>query len=158
MANPNLLLAKAWDNRLGCALAAEVALALKGQKHPNRLFAVATVQEEVGLRGAQTSAFKVQPDVAIALDSGIAHDTPGTEGDEKLGRRAPKIVGPLLTAGGMGSATFPLLVGLVSRRTGSLRSGRLARSNLRGSMINRSSRCRAAGCKASCCRATWYKV
>ena len=90
MANPNLLLAKAWDNRLGCALAAETALALKGQKHPNTLFAVATVQEEVGLRGAQTSAFKVKPDVAIALDSGISHDTPGTEGDEKLGG------GPLL--------------------------------------------------------------
>lgn len=85
MANPNLLLAKAWDNRMGCALAAEVALRLKGQKHPNRLFAVATVQEEVGLRGAQTSATKIRPDVAFALDVGIAHDTPGTEGDEKLG-------------------------------------------------------------------------
>jgi endoglucanase len=53
--------------------------------HPNTLFAVATVQEEVGLRGAQTSAFKLQPDVGIALDVGIAHDTPGTEGDCKLG-------------------------------------------------------------------------
>ncbi len=85
MANPNLMLAKAWDNRIGCALAAETALRLRGQRHPNTLFAVATVQEEVGLRGAQTSAFKVQPDVAFALDVGIAHDTPGTEGDEKLG-------------------------------------------------------------------------
>ena len=85
MANPRLYLAKAWDNRVGCALAAEVAQQLKGQSHPNTLFAVATVQEEVGLRGAQTSAFKVQPDVAFALDTGIAHDTPGTEGDEKLG-------------------------------------------------------------------------
>jgi len=85
MANPNLLLAKAWDNRMGCALAAETARHLKGQKHPNTLFAVATVQEEVGLRGAQTSATKIRPDVALALDVGIAHDTPGTEGDEKLG-------------------------------------------------------------------------
>src|SRR5438094_846107 len=85
MANPNLLLAKAWDNRMGCALAAETARRLKGDSHPNTLFAVATVQEEVGLRGAQTSAFKIQPDVAFALDVGIAHDTPGTEGDEKLG-------------------------------------------------------------------------
>jgi endoglucanase len=85
MANPNLMLAKAWDNRLGCALAAETALELKGVRHPNTLLAVATAQEEVGLRGAQTSAFKVKPDVAIALDTGIAHDTPGTEGDEKLG-------------------------------------------------------------------------
>jgi endoglucanase len=85
MANPNLLLAKAWDNRIGCALATETARRLKGVAHPNTVYAVATVQEEVGLRGAQTSAFKVQPDVAFALDVGIAHDTPGTEGDEKLG-------------------------------------------------------------------------
>jgi endoglucanase len=85
MSNPNLLLAKAWDNRIGCALAAETVRALKGASHPNTVYAVATVQEEVGLRGAQTSAFKIQPDVGIALDVGIAHDTPGTEGDEKLG-------------------------------------------------------------------------
>ena len=85
MANPNLLLAKAWDNRIGCAMAAEVAARLKGEKHPNVLYAVATVQEEVGLRGAKTSAFRIRPDVAIALDVGIAHDTPGTEGEEKLG-------------------------------------------------------------------------
>jgi putative aminopeptidase FrvX len=85
MANQNLMLAKAWDNRIGCALAAETARRLKGVAHPNTVYAVATVQEEVGLRGAQTSAFKVQPDVGIALDVGIAHDTPGTEGDEKLG-------------------------------------------------------------------------
>jgi len=85
MANPNLLLAKAWDNRIGCALAAETAKRLEGVSHPNTLFAVATVQEEVGLRGATTSAFKVKPDVALALDVGIAHDTPGTDGDVKLG-------------------------------------------------------------------------
>ena len=87
MANPNLMLAKAWDNRIGCALAAVTAKRLKEKevKHPNTVFAVATAQEEVGLRGAATSAFKVQPDVAFALDVGIAHDTPGTEGEEKLG-------------------------------------------------------------------------
>jgi endoglucanase len=85
MANPSLLLAKAWDNRIGCALAAETVRRLEGVRHPNTVFAGATVQEEVGLRGAQTSAFKVQPDVAIALDVGIAHDIPGTEGDERLG-------------------------------------------------------------------------
>ena len=85
MANPHVYLAKAWDNRIGCAMAAEAAHALKGVSHPNTVYAVATVQEEVGLRGAQTSAFKVQPDVAFALDVGIAHDSPGAEGDEKLG-------------------------------------------------------------------------
>jgi endoglucanase len=85
MANPRLLLAKAWDNRVGCALLAETALALRGRAHPNTLFAVATVQEEVGLRGAQTAAFAVKPDVAIVLDVGVARDTPGTEGEGKLG-------------------------------------------------------------------------
>jgi endoglucanase len=85
MANPNVYMAKAWDNRIGCAMAAETARALKGVAHPNTVFAVATVQEEVGLRGAGTSAFKIQPDVAFALDVGIAHDSPGAEGDEKLG-------------------------------------------------------------------------
>src|SRR6266850_2035722 len=90
MANPDLMLAKAWDNRIGCALAAETVRQLKGVAHPNTVVAVATVQEEVGLRGAQTSVYKVAPDVAFALDVGIAHDIPGTEGDEKLGG------GPLL--------------------------------------------------------------
>jgi putative aminopeptidase FrvX len=85
MANPNLLLAKAWDNRIGCAMVAETLLRLKGSSHPNTVLGVATVQEEVGLRGATTSAFKTNPDVAFALDVGIAHDTPGTEGDERLG-------------------------------------------------------------------------
>jgi putative aminopeptidase FrvX len=85
MANPDLLLAKAWDNRIGCAIAAEVARRLKGAPHPNTLYVVGTAQEEVGLRGAQTASFKIQPDVGLALDVGIAHDTPGAEGDEKLG-------------------------------------------------------------------------
>ncbi len=85
MANPNLLLAKAWDNRIGCAIAAETARRLVGKAHPNTVIAGATVQEEVGLRGATTSVHKVAPDVAFALDVGIAHDIPGTEGDEKLG-------------------------------------------------------------------------
>jgi endoglucanase len=85
MANPDLLLAKAWDNRVGCAIAAEVVRRLRGVAHPNTVFAVGTVQEEVGLRGSQTASFKIQPDVGLALDVGIAHDTPGTEGDERLG-------------------------------------------------------------------------
>src|SRR5437899_6626136 len=46
MANPNLMLAKAWDNRMGCGLAAEVAKRLKSADHPNTLIAAATVQEE----------------------------------------------------------------------------------------------------------------
>src|SRR5205823_1522396 len=63
----------------------ETLRALKAAAHPNTVIAAATAQEEVGLRGAQTTAHKVAPDVAFALDVGIAHDIPGTEGDEKLG-------------------------------------------------------------------------
>ena len=111
----NLLLAKAWDNRMGCALAAETAIRLKGAAHPNTLFAVATVQEEVGLRGAQTSAFKVQPDVAIALDVGIAHDTPGTEGDEKLGG------GPLIVVYDASAIPNRRLLDLIVDTAGKLR-------------------------------------
>ncbi|MDA8353008.1 MAG: M42 family metallopeptidase [Firmicutes bacterium] len=70
---------KALDNRAGCALALEVLRRLQGEEHPNVVYAGATVQEEVGLRGAQTVANLVQPDVAFALDVGIAYDTPGFE-------------------------------------------------------------------------------
>src|SRR5205085_7018915 len=90
-----------------CALAAETAKRLQGQSHPNTVYAVATVQEEVGLRGAQTSAFKVGPDCAIALDVGIAHDTPGTEGDEKLGG------GPLIVVYDSSCIPNRNLIGLV---------------------------------------------
>jgi endoglucanase len=83
-------LAKAWDDRVGCAA---MILALRElatpESHPNSIYAVATVQEEVGLRGAQTSANAVQPDIGINLESGVAGDYPGItqdEAQEKLGK------------------------------------------------------------------------
>jgi len=87
MSNERLYLAKALDNRMGCALVVDTLRRLKEAKHPNTVYGVATTMEEVGLRGAQTSVASVKPQVAIAVDVGIAHDTPGTtgEGDEKLG-------------------------------------------------------------------------
>jgi len=87
MANDRLYLAKALDNRMGCALVVDVLRRLAKTPHPNTVYGVATTMEEVGLRGAQTSAASVKPQVAIALDVGIAHDTPGSGGDgeEKLG-------------------------------------------------------------------------
>jgi putative aminopeptidase FrvX len=75
MANPSQLLAKAWDNRAGCALAVQTFRTI-GAEHPNTLYAGATVQEEVGLRGAQTLGNLVAPDVALSLDVAIAGDTP----------------------------------------------------------------------------------
>jgi len=50
--------------------------------HPNTVIGAATVQEEVGLRGARTSAYVVQPDVCITLEVDIAGDVPGIEAHE----------------------------------------------------------------------------
>lgn len=82
MKNPKMLMAKAWDNRIGCAIAIEVLKRLKEENHPNTIFGVGTVQEEVGLRGAQTSANAIKPDIAFAVDVGIAGDTPGVTDNE----------------------------------------------------------------------------
>ena len=86
MRNPKLLMAKAWDNRFGCALAIEVLRRLKGEKHPNMVYAVGNVQEEVGLRGATTTTNLIAPDIGFALDTGIAGDTPGVGPDDAIGR------------------------------------------------------------------------
>lgn len=72
----NRVIAKAMDDRAGVFTMIE-ALRRLGQ-HQVTVIAVATVQEEVGLRGATTSAYTVEPDVAIALDVTLALDTPGT--------------------------------------------------------------------------------
>lgn len=82
MAKPNFYLSKAFDNRVGCALAIEALRALAGEGHPNAVYAVGTVQEEVGLRGAKTSAFAIDPDVAIILEVDIAGDVPGIKPEE----------------------------------------------------------------------------
>lgn len=94
MNNPKMLLAKAWDNRIGCAIAIDVLKNLKSENHPNIVYGVGTVQEEVGLRGAKTAAFKVQPDIAFAVDVGIAGDTPGVTEKEAMGKlgKGPGIV------------------------------------------------------------------
>ncbi len=87
MANSDLLLAKAWDDRVGCALLVDMLQELSAIEHPNTVYLVGTVQEEVGLRGAKTSASLIQPDFAFALDVSICRDTPGNGADanEKLG-------------------------------------------------------------------------
>jgi endoglucanase len=82
MSNEKLLMAKAWDDRVGCALFIDVMKALQKQDHPNTVYGVGTVQEEIGLRGAQTSAAVVQPDVCLTLEVAIAGDMPGMKKDE----------------------------------------------------------------------------
>lgn len=99
MLNENIFVGRALDNRIGGFMIAQVARLLKENKKklPFGLYVVNSVQEEVGLRGAQMMAHRIQPDVAIVTD--VTHDsnTPmiskHLEGDLKLGR------GPALTRG-----------------------------------------------------------
>jgi endoglucanase len=69
------VISKSIDNRVGVFVMIEALRALK--KHDVDIYAVATTQEEVGLRGATTSAFSVEPDVGVALDTTLANDYPG---------------------------------------------------------------------------------
>lgn len=71
------LLAPNFDNRIGCAVLVQTLSALENT--PNEVYAVFTVQEEVGLRGATTATFGVQPDVALALDVTLTGDMPEIE-------------------------------------------------------------------------------
>ena len=68
------ILAKAMDDRVGCAVLLHVLKCLTAS--PHELFVVFTVQEEVGLRGATTSGFGVEPDIALAVDITLTGDTP----------------------------------------------------------------------------------
>lgn len=77
MANEKKILAKAWDNRYGCGLAIELLKELQGETLPNQLYSGATVQEEVGLRGAQVAANMIKPDIFYALDASPANDASG---------------------------------------------------------------------------------
>ncbi|WP_445478057.1 M42 family metallopeptidase [Lysinibacillus irui] len=94
MKNDKYLLAKAWDNRIGCAIAIDVMKALQNEKHPNILYSVGNVQEEVGLRGAKTATHKIQPDIGFAVDVGVAGDTPGVTAKESTSKMGagPQIV------------------------------------------------------------------
>ncbi|MFX1266050.1 MAG: M42 family metallopeptidase [Promethearchaeota archaeon] len=82
LANPRVYLSKAFDNRVGCVLALQAVERLAKVGHPNIAYAVGTVQEEVGLRGAKTSAFAINPDVGIVLEVDIAGDVPGIKPEE----------------------------------------------------------------------------
>jgi endoglucanase len=82
-------LSKAFDDRIGVAMVISTLELLQDQPHPNSVFGVATVQEEVGVRGATTSVRAVNPDVAIVLEADIAGDVPGIKPEEsaiKLGK------------------------------------------------------------------------
>ncbi len=99
------VMGKAFDNRAGCAAMVETMKLLK--ECECTVYAVGTVQEEVGLRGAGTAAFAVDPDLALALDVTIAGDVPGVreyDTSVKLGR------GPSLTVSDSGVITHPKIM------------------------------------------------
>jgi putative aminopeptidase FrvX len=96
---------KAFDDRAGCAVMIET-LKQVGSTDCT-IYAVGTVQEEVGLRGAATATFGVDPDIGIALDVTIAGDVPGvSEFDTslKMGK------GPVLTVADSGLITHPKIL------------------------------------------------
>jgi len=70
-------LAKAFDNRVGMGGVIEAGQKLAAAKRANTVLLAGTVQEEVGLRGAQTLAAMAKPDVAVILEGTPADDTPG---------------------------------------------------------------------------------
>jgi tetrahedral aminopeptidase len=90
---------KGCDDKVGAFVASEVIRILAGKKLNKQIgvWSVATVQEEVGLRGARTAAYCVDPQAAIAVDVGFASDTPGIDkkvvGEVALGK------GPVLHKG-----------------------------------------------------------
>jgi endoglucanase len=90
---------KALDDRAGCVVLAETFKAL--QDSPYNVVAVGSVQEELGIRGARTAAWQVEPDIGLALEGTFVADVPGTRPD----RMSSKIKGgPVLTI--MDRATF----------------------------------------------------
>jgi endoglucanase len=75
---------KAFDDRIGAFVLMEAIRRIKeeGIDHPNTVYGACTVQEEVGLRGAQTTAHIIEPDVSIVIEVDIAGDVPGIKPHE----------------------------------------------------------------------------
>lgn len=75
-------LGKGWDDRVGCAVVIDAMKKLAHAPHPNQIFWVATVQEEIGVRGAHTSSEIVKPEIGIAIEGGVTRDAPKVGAEE----------------------------------------------------------------------------
>ena len=96
---------KAFDDRAGCTVLIEVFKALKDS--PYNLVAVGTIQEEVGLRGARTAAWQIDPDYGLALEGTFAADVPDTRPD----RTSAKLKGgPVVTIVDRATVTHPTVL------------------------------------------------
>ncbi len=89
MAMGDRLVAKSMDDRIGCAVAIESLKKLKVS--PHEVYFVFTVQEEVGLRGAGTSAYGIEPDLGFSIDVTGWGDTPGMKNIELALGKGPAI-------------------------------------------------------------------
>ncbi len=93
----DLAAARGFDDRVGAWAVVETMLRISRAKLPVGVYGVTTVQEELGLRGARTAAYGIEPQVGIAVDVGFASDWPGAEkktiGEVDLGK------GPVLHRG-----------------------------------------------------------
>ena len=95
----NNIMSKSIDNRVGAFVVAEVLRMLKELKVKSAIYSVATVQEEIGLRGAYTSTYRVNPHVGIAVDVTFVSDDPGTKESAKLIGDVKVSKGPVITRG-----------------------------------------------------------
>ncbi len=80
----NLVSCKALDDRVGVYVMIEAVK--RAKKHVCDIYAVATTQEEVGVRGARVSSFNVAPDIGVALDVTVASDVPGVGEHEHVSK------------------------------------------------------------------------
>jgi putative aminopeptidase FrvX len=104
----NVVLGKALDDRVGCAMMIETLRRL--QKVDCNVYAVGTIQEEVGLRGATIAAFQVAPDVGIVLESTVAGGMPGVEEGKAPAKMGE---GPVLTVADAGLIAHPKVLRLL---------------------------------------------
>lgn len=80
----NCVNSKSLDNRLAVFILIEALRELKDKEVPYDVYGVFTVQEEVGIRGANVSAMRINPDFGFGLDTTIAYDLPGAAAHEKI--------------------------------------------------------------------------
>lgn len=93
------VVSRALDNKMGAFIVAETLKQVAARRPSAALFAVATVQEEVGLRGAFTSTFAIEPQVGIAIDVTHALDHPGAASEKKRFGDVVLGKGPVISRG-----------------------------------------------------------
>jgi tetrahedral aminopeptidase len=78
------LIGKSFDDRAGCAVLYETLKSLNHETLEGTVYGIFSVQEEVGLRGARTAAYQLEPDVSLAIDTTAVSDTPEEMMDQSL--------------------------------------------------------------------------